>query len=77
MEATRFSETSLTSYGPERYQHAKDYSAIIDEGYTVEPGYNEVGFIRHLAYSVRHSVVPVNSSLLAVTLYSSVITTRL
>jgi hypothetical protein len=32
-------------------------------------------FIRHLAYNVRCSVVPINSSPLTVTLYSSVITT--
>jgi hypothetical protein len=32
-------------------------------------------FTRHLVYSVRYSVVPINSALLTVTLYSSVITT--
>jgi hypothetical protein len=32
-------------------------------------------FMRHLVYSVRYSVVPINSSLLTTTLYSSVITT--
>jgi hypothetical protein len=31
--------------------------------------------MRYLAYNVRYSVIPVNSSLLTVTLYSSVITT--
>jgi hypothetical protein len=31
--------------------------------------------MRHLVYSVRYSVVPINSSLLTITLYSSVITT--
>jgi hypothetical protein len=31
--------------------------------------------MRHLAYTVRYSVVPINSSLLTMTLYSSVITT--
>jgi hypothetical protein len=31
-------------------------------------------FIRHLAYTVRYSVVPTNSSLLTITLYSSVVT---
>jgi hypothetical protein len=46
-----------------------------DDRYTVELGYNEIEFIRYLAYSVRYSVVAINSSLLAVTLYSSVITT--
>jgi hypothetical protein len=32
-------------------------------------------FKRHLVYNVRYSVVPINSSLLTITLYSSVITT--
>ena len=32
--------------------------------------------MRHLAYNVRHSVVPINSSLLTITLYSSVIATQ-
>jgi hypothetical protein len=32
-------------------------------------------FLRHLAYKVRYSVVPVNSSLLTITILSSVITT--
>ena len=31
--------------------------------------------MRHLVYSVRYAVVPINSSLLTTTLYSSVITT--
>jgi hypothetical protein len=31
--------------------------------------------IRHLPYNVRHSAVPINSSLLTITLYSPVITT--
>jgi hypothetical protein len=32
-------------------------------------------FVRHLANSVRYSVVPINSPLLIITLHSSVITT--
>jgi hypothetical protein len=32
--------------------------------------------MRHLAYSVRYSVVPINSSLLTITLHYSVITTQ-
>jgi hypothetical protein len=32
-------------------------------------------FMRHLVYSVRHSVIPINSSLLTVTFYPSVTTT--
>jgi hypothetical protein len=32
-------------------------------------------FIRHLAYTVTHSVIPINSSLLTTTLHSSVMTT--
>jgi hypothetical protein len=31
--------------------------------------------MRHLVYNVRYSAVPINSSLLTITLYSSVITT--
>jgi hypothetical protein len=31
--------------------------------------------MRHLVYNVRYSVVPIDSSLLTITLYSSVITT--
>ena len=42
---------------------------------TVEPVYNDIGCIRHLAYRVRYSVVPINSALLTIMLYSSVITT--
>jgi hypothetical protein len=42
---------------------------------TVEPGYKTHRFIRHLAYNVRYSVVPINSSLLTITLHYSVITT--
>jgi len=76
MEATRFSETSFTSYEPDRCQQPKDYYVIVGDEYAVEPRYNEVGFIGHLAYSVRCSVVPINSSQLAITLHSSVITTR-
>ena len=41
---------------------------------TVEPGYNDIGLL-HLAYNVRYSVAPVNSSLLILTLYCSVIIT--
>jgi hypothetical protein len=41
---------------------------------TVERGYND-RFIRHFAYSLIYSVAQINSSLLTITLYSSVITT--
>jgi hypothetical protein len=44
--------------------------------YRVEPGYDDIGFTRHLAYSVRYPVVPINSSLLTITLHCSVITTE-
>jgi hypothetical protein len=40
---------------------------------TVEPGYNDVGLCD--VYNVRYSVVPINSSLLTITLHYSVITT--
>jgi hypothetical protein len=33
------------------------------------------GFTRHFAYNIRYSVVPINFSLLSITLYPSVITT--
>jgi len=36
--------------------------------------YSRTRFTRHLVYSVTHSVVQINPSLLAITLYSSVIT---
>jgi hypothetical protein len=42
---------------------------------TVEPAYNDIGLCDILAYSVRYSAVPINSSLLTITLYFSVITT--
>jgi hypothetical protein len=42
---------------------------------TVEPGYNDIGLYQHLTYRVRFPVVPINPSLLTITLYSSVITT--
>jgi len=41
----------------------------------VEPGYNDIGLYQHLAYRVRYPVVPINSLLLSITLYSSDITT--
>jgi hypothetical protein len=40
----------------------------------VEPGYNEIG-LYDTSSITRYSVVPINSSLLTTTLYSSVITT--
>ena len=35
---------------------------------TVEPGYNDIGLLRDFVCSVRYFVVPVNSSLLIITL---------
>jgi len=48
-----------------------DYRVTFEQN-IVEYGYL---FIRNLAYNVRHFVVPINSSLLALKFYSSVITT--
>ena len=50
------------------------FHSVLDN--TVEPGYNDMGFIRHLAYRVRYYVVKINSLLRTVTLYTSVITTQ-
>jgi hypothetical protein len=42
---------------------------------TVEPGYNNIGLYDASPIASRYSVVPINSSLLTITLYSSVIMT--
>jgi hypothetical protein len=48
---------------------------IKPSSYAVCSKYSRTRWIRHLVCSVTQSVVPINSSLLTVTLYSSVITT--
>jgi hypothetical protein len=43
--------------------------------YTVEPAYNDIG-LYDTSFIVRYSVAKINSSLLTITLYSSVKTTK-
>jgi hypothetical protein len=42
----------------------------------IEPGYSDIGLYDTLLIESIYSVVPINSSLLIITLYSSVITTQ-
>jgi len=39
---------------------------------TVKPSYNDISLCDSFVYSVKYSVIPINSSLLTITLYSSV-----
>jgi hypothetical protein len=52
---------------------SKIEASVSNKQNTVESGYNDIGLYDTLPV-VRYSVVPINSSLLTVTLYSSVIT---
>jgi hypothetical protein len=65
----RFYHTSSHSNTPYVVQRVFIYHST-----TVEPGYNDIGLC-NTVYGVRYSVVPINSSLLTITLYPSVITT--
>jgi hypothetical protein len=73
----KISEPALFTFKVTSYLnlfHTKN-TVLLNNTSRAEPAYNDIGLYVTLVYSVRYSVTQINSSLLNITLYFSVITT--